>query len=77
MQEQIYAKVCTFAEKNRIFDRCSLVVAGVSGGGDSMAMLDFLRRMQKKYGYELQVVHVNHGIRGKEAERDQMLVEKT
>ena len=42
-----------------------------------MAMLDFLRRMQKKYGYELQVVHVNHGIRGKEAERDQMLVEKT
>lgn len=77
MQEKIYTKVCTFAEKNRIFDRCSLVVAGVSGGGDSMAMLDLLRRMQKQYGYELQVVHVNHGIRGMEAERDQMLVEKT
>ncbi len=77
MQEQIYAKVCAFAETNRIFDKCSLVVAGVSGGGDSMAMLDLLRRMQKKYEYELRVVHVNHGIRGKEAERDQLLVEKS
>lgn len=76
MQEQIYERVRAFAEKNRIFDACSLVVAGISGGGDSMAMLDLLQRMQKEYGYELRVVHVNHGIRGEEAERDQKLVEK-
>ncbi len=40
MQEQIYAKVRAFAEKNRMFDQCGAVAAGVSGGGDSVTMLD-------------------------------------
>ena len=42
MQEQIYAKVRAFAEKNRMFDQCGAVAAGVSGGGDSVTMLDIL-----------------------------------
>ena len=44
MQEQIYAKVRAFAEKNRMFDQCGAVAAGVSGGGDSVTMLDILNR---------------------------------
>lgn len=75
MQEQIYGKVRAFAEKNRIFKKCSLVAAGVSGGGDSMAMLDILKRLSGQYGFALWAVHVNHGIRGEEADRDQRLVE--
>ena len=52
------------------------VMAAVSGGGDSMAMLDMLHRMQESEDFKLTVVHVNHGIRGEEALRDQCLVEK-
>ena len=76
MQDQIFKKVQAFAEKNRIFQDCSLVIAGVSGGGDSMAMLDILQRFSSAYDFELRVVHVNHGIRGEEALRDQNFVEK-
>lgn len=76
MQDQIYKKVQAYAEKNRIFQECSLVVAGVSGGGDSMAMLDILKRFSVLYGFELRAVHINHGIRGKEAQRDQDFVER-
>lgn len=77
MQNQIFAKVRAFAQKNRIFEDCALVVAGVSGGGDSMAMLDILRQLAQEYGFALRAVHVNHGIRGAEADRDQKLVEET
>ena len=47
-----------------------VVLAGVSGGPDSMAMLCILDRLRERLGFTLAVVHVHHGIRGAEAERD-------
>lgn len=75
MQEQIYAKVRAFAEKNRMFDQCGAVAAGISGGGDSVTMLDILNRLKEEYGFQITAVHVNHGIRGAEAQRDQEAAE--
>ena len=48
---------------------------GVSGGSDSMAMLRILKELQGKLDFTLRVVHIHHGIRGKEADRDQSFVE--
>lgn len=50
--------------------RSSLIV-GVSGGADSMALLHALHSLQEK----VFVVHVNYGLRGKDSELDQELVE--
>lgn len=49
------------------------IVAGVSGGADSMALLHFLfhRLSDPK---RLLVAHVNHGLRGEEADRDEQFV---
>ncbi len=44
----------------------SKIVLGLSGGMDSAALLYILRGL----GYELTAVHVHHGIRGAEADRD-------
>ncbi len=46
------------------------ILVGLSGGADSCALLHSLLNLSDKYGYTLSAVHVNHGIRGKEAERD-------
>lgn len=46
------------------------IVVGVSGGADSVALLHRLLVLQKDKGWQLQVVHVHHGLRGDEAERD-------
>ena len=76
MQEQVLQKVKQYiTETEMIKSRCT-VIAGVSGGPDSMVMLDILRRLQEDYECSLRVVHVNHGIRGKEALRDQKTVQK-
>lgn len=46
------------------------IVLGVSGGLDSVCLFHVLRTL----GYELEVVHVHHGIRGAEADRDEAFV---
>ncbi len=47
----------------------SSLVIGVSGGADSVALLDLIKRSFPGVG--LHVCHVNHMLRGKESDRDQ------
>lgn len=70
-------KVETYILQLNMIERGDKVLAGVSGGGDSMALLFLLNALQKKIGFSLQAVHVNHGLRGQEANKDQQLVEET
>ncbi len=50
------------------------LAAAVSGGADSMALLLLLRELQPEFDYELLVCHVNHGLRGAAADRDEEFV---
>ena len=75
MREKTFDKVKDFVKENEMLARNCAVIAGVSGGNDSMTMLHLLRRLREIWHFHLQVVHVNHGIRGAEADRDQRMVE--
>jgi tRNA(Ile)-lysidine synthase len=50
------------------------VMAGVSGGADSVAMLYALHYLQKSMRFSLSVAHLHHGMRGSGADRDQDFV---
>lgn len=50
------------------------VVVGVSGGADSMALLFYLWKTAREGGFSLCAAHLNHGLRGEEAERDERFV---
>lgn len=50
------------------------VLAALSGGSDSVAMLHILVTLSKKYGFFVSAAHVNHNIRA-EAERDEKFAE--
>ena len=76
MQEITVDKVGRFVEENKMIPEECMVIAGVSGGNDSMTMLHLLKQLQEKKHFGLCVVHVNHGIRGEEARRDQNAVEE-
>jgi tRNA(Ile)-lysidine synthase len=52
------------------------VLVGVSGGADSSALLHFLCRMREKTGIKVYAAHVNHELRGAEADRDEQFVKK-
>lgn len=63
-------KVQDYIEKNALLGQKDRVLAGISGGADSVCLLLMLKRMEQIYGLTLLAVHVNHGIRGEEAMRD-------
>ena len=66
-------KVFAFTAENALFSApCHLLVA-VSGGPDSMALLHTLLHWPKD-GLRLSVVHMNHGLRGETAVRDENFV---
>ena len=69
----MYHKVKSYIEEHHMINHGDVVLAGVSGGGDSMAMLDMLRKYSQEVPFSLCAVHVHHGIRGEEADRDEAL----
>ena len=52
----------------------SCAVAAVSGGADSMCLLDVLRGIAVENGWNICAAHFNHGLRGKESDRDEAFV---
>ena len=48
------------------------VLVGLSGGSDSVSLLYILNEYSKKSGAKIYAAHLNHGIRGKEADRDEL-----
>nr|WP_243423651.1 tRNA lysidine(34) synthetase TilS [Anaerotignum lactatifermentans] len=53
------------------------IAVGVSGGADSMALLHLLWRLSVQEEWQVQAVHVHHGLRGAEADADAAYVEET
>ena len=41
-----------------------IIIIAISGGQDSMAMLDGLHRLSIKYNFKLHGAHLNHQLRG-------------
>jgi len=51
------------------------IVAGVSGGPDSVCLLHVLHRLSEEFGLSLYAVHINHCLRGNDADMDQAYTE--
>jgi tRNA(Ile)-lysidine synthase len=64
-----------FCEKYNMLPKGGIVLCAVSGGKDSMYLLEKLRVLSPEYGFELVCAHFNHRLRGEESDRDQKFVE--
>lgn len=68
-------KVIETIKKYGLIQAKDKIVLGVSGGPDSITMLDILRQIQEEFDFEIVVAHINHMIR-KEAIQDEEYVKK-
>ncbi len=69
-------KVNLFIEKYHMLTGGDRVIAGISGGADSVCLLFVLLELRKTIGIEVIAVHVNHGIRGAAADSDEWFVQE-
>ena len=65
-------KVRSYIKENRLLKPDDRVIVGLSGGMDSMTLIDVLLSL----GYNCMAVHCNFHLRGEESERDAAFVEQ-
>ena len=68
-------KILKTIKKYKLIESGDKVLIAVSGGPDSMCLLDILNKLKEKLKIEIAVAHVNHGIR-KEAGEETEYIKK-
>ena len=71
---ELYTRICETVEKEKMLPYMEAgVLVGLSGGADSVFLACFLSEYRRRSGRDFGIlaVHVNHGIRGAEADRDE------
>ena len=70
--EAFISRVRTYAARHEMLSAKDRVIVGVSGGVDSMVLLDALAHL----GWKCSVVHVNYGLRAAASEQDVAFVQR-
>jgi tRNA(Ile)-lysidine synthase len=72
----ILSRVMGTSRRHAMIEPCDHIGVAVSGGIDSVVLLDILASLREELAVTLTVLHLNHGIRGEEAARDQRFVQE-
>jgi len=67
MTKTIEQKVINFIDENLLIENGDKILIALSGGGDSVFLLHFLKKFSKRFGIEVSAFHLNHKLRGKAA----------
>ena len=67
---KLESRVLNFVDKHSLVATGEKVVVAVSGGADSVCLLDLLTKWQQQLGITVHAAHLNHQLRGAEAEAD-------
>ena len=63
-------------KKHNMLENGDHVLAAVSGGADSVALLYALLEIQQTFSLDISVCHINHNLRGKDSQKDEEYVRK-
>lgn len=67
-------RVLNTVARYRLWEKKESFIVAVSGGPDSLCLLDVLFLLSQKYDFVLHVVHVNYRLRGKDSNLDEACV---
>ncbi|MBE7028384.1 MAG: tRNA lysidine(34) synthetase TilS [Ruminococcaceae bacterium] len=69
-------KICKTIEKHSMLLSGDSVLVALSGGADSVCLLKLLCEIRQKYNLSLYAAHLNHMIRGADADRDEQFAKE-
>lgn len=70
----IFEKVLSTINKYNLIEKGDKIVLGLSGGPDSICLLHILNRLRETLEIEVYAAHLNHQIRGIEAQKDALYI---
>ena len=70
----IFEKMLSTIKKYNLIEKGDKIVLGLSGGPDSVCLLHLLNRLKDVLDIEVYAAHLNHQIRGIEAQKDALYV---
>ncbi|MGM9532415.1 ATP-binding protein, partial [Intestinibacter sp.] len=70
----IFEKVLDTINRHNLIEKGDKIVLGISGGPDSVCLLHILNRLKDIFDIEIYAAHLNHQIRGIEAQKDALYV---
>lgn len=68
-------KIIDFCKKYDMLPESGLILCAVSGGKDSMCLIEKLLELRNDFGFDLACAHFDHRLRGRESDRDRAFVE--
>jgi tRNA(Ile)-lysidine synthase len=72
---QLFIKIETFLDKEIYFNQSAKVLLAVSGGVDSISLLDIFANLTSRFPLlQIAIAHFNHNLRAKESDDDEKLV---
>jgi tRNA(Ile)-lysidine synthase len=76
MEETVIERVLETITRYNMLPRASHVTVAVSGGPDSVCLLEVLREVAPRFELKLSVAHFNHRLRGAASDEDEQFVAK-
>lgn len=70
----VLGKISALSEEENMLLEGDRVLVALSGGADSICLLHCLKKIGKEKSFDVCAAHLNHMIRGEEAERDEKFV---
>lgn len=75
MKSDLRERTKAYIIKHNLFSYGDSILVAVSGGADSICMLDVLVSLKEEFQIKISVAHLNHMLRGEEAYRDEKFVQ--
>lgn len=73
---RLWGRINAHCRKRRLFRDGDSILLAVSGGPDSVMMLDYFAKLARTRRLRLAVAHLNHKLRGADSDRDEAFVKK-
>jgi len=73
---ELISRIAKYADTYEMLPEAGLILACVSGGADSVFLLEALLEIQRSRKFTVAVAHYNHKLRGDESDRDEAFVRR-
>lgn len=68
---ELFKSILEFNNKKRLIEENDIIVVGFSGGPDSVFLAEMMLKLQKIINFKFYLVHINHMLRGNDANLDE------